>query len=136
MARGHPNITARHPTTLMLTTERQIGPRADCVIGVAAETGAAGLDPGLKSLLRSGATIEIFLSVGGERERILASGHSELTLSHPTDIVVRKSRYICGRTLAISADKGAADLPRRFVSRLRNPDAILEVRIRALEPLV
>jgi hypothetical protein len=128
-ARGHPNITARHPTTFMLTAEDDIGPRADCVVGVGAEAGAAGLDPELKRILRSGRTVEIILSAGGVSERILAEGHRSLTLEHPTDIVVRKSRYICGRTVAISASKGAADLSRELVRRLRDPKTIVEMRV-------
>jgi hypothetical protein len=36
-------------------------------------------------------------------------------------MVVRKSSYVDDRTLAISADKAAADLSRELVEKLRNP---------------
>jgi len=44
-----------------------------------------------------------------------------LILTHPTDMVIRKSDYICNRTLAIRADKSANDLPRELVEKLKNP---------------
>ncbi|MBC7111709.1 MAG: DUF371 domain-containing protein, partial [Methanothermobacter sp.] len=46
-------------------------------------------------------------------------GHPELTLDHPTDIVCRKSDYICSRTLMIRADKAACDLDENLVRDLR-----------------
>ena len=45
-------------------------------------------------------------------------------MSHPTDMVVRKSGYICGRTLAINADKAACDLSRALVEKLKNPEPV------------
>ncbi|RLI33421.1 DUF371 domain-containing protein, partial [Candidatus Bathyarchaeota archaeon] len=39
--------------------------------------------------------------------------------THPSDLVVRKSSYICPRTLMIHADKAAADLPRKMVEALK-----------------
>jgi hypothetical protein len=42
-------------------------------------------------------------------------------LTDPADLVVRKSDYVCGRTLAILADKAAKDLSRKLVEKLRNP---------------
>jgi hypothetical protein len=36
-------------------------------------------------------------------------------------MVVRKSSYIDDRTLAVNADKAAADLPRKLVEKLQNP---------------
>ncbi|MEM2251510.1 MAG: DUF371 domain-containing protein [Candidatus Hadarchaeales archaeon] len=124
-ARGHPNITAKHPTTFMFTMEKEIGPRADCVVGVQAETGAAGLDQNLKKLLKSGATVKLLISCGGVREEVLAKGHPSLSFDHPTDIVVRKSSYTCGRTIAILADKGAADFSRELVEKLQHPNEVL-----------
>jgi hypothetical protein len=42
-------------------------------------------------------------------------------LTHPTDVVVRKSDYFCSRTLAVRADKAASDLSRELVEKLKNP---------------
>jgi hypothetical protein len=114
----------------MLTKERGVGPRGDCVVGVGAEKSASDLDPGLKLALRSGGEVVITLSAGGFSEKISARGHPSFPLNHPTDLVVRKSDFICGRTLAISADKAAADLSRKLVGALADPFAPVELRIR------
>ncbi|RLI74831.1 DUF371 domain-containing protein, partial [Archaeoglobales archaeon] len=47
-------------------------------------------------------------------------GHPKLSFTHKTDIVIRKSKYICGRTLLISANKAASDLNREFVDLLKD----------------
>jgi hypothetical protein len=131
-ARGHPNVTAGHRTTFMLTKDREVGTRGDCAVGVEAEKSTADLDPNLKHALRSESDIIITLSAGGISEEISAKGHPSLPLDHPSDLVVRKSDFVCGRTLAILADKAAVDFSREFVEVLRNPLTTLEMKIRVL----
>ena len=128
-AKGHPMVTARHRTTFMITKDEEIGPNGDCIIGVRAERSSAELDPKLKKLIVSGAPLTIILRVGGLSERVRAWGHPSITLDHTTDIVVRKSRFVCGRTLAVGADKAASELSRQFVKALRSPTADLEMEI-------
>jgi hypothetical protein len=129
-ARGHPNITARHRTTFMFTKDREVGPRGDCVIGVGAEKATADLDSDLKLALRSRRRILITLSARGLSEQIVAQGHPNLPLDHPSDLVVRKSGFICGRTLALLADKTAADFSREFAEALSDPSTVVEMRIK------
>ena len=133
-ARGHPLVTARHRMTFMITKDEGLGPTGDCIIGVRAEKSSAELDPNLKRLIASGAPLAIVLRAGGLSERIKAWGHPSLALTHKTDIVVRKSRFVCGRTLAVGADKAASDLSREFVKALSNLDNILEMEIAAWSP--
>jgi len=128
MAKGHPRITARHLTTLMITKDGEVGPKGDCIVGVAANKGAAGLSGELKLALRSGAAVNITIEAGGERDRIHAFGHPSLTLIHPKDLVIRKSRFTCGRTLAVGADKAAMDF-RALVAKLRDPSTKVKVTI-------
>ena len=45
------------------------------------------------------------------------------------DIVVRRSSYVCGRTLAVKADKAARDLSRRLVEKLRDPNSMVKITI-------
>lgn len=129
VARGHPGITARHRTTFMVTKDREAGPMGDCIIAVGADKAGPDLPSGLKQAIRAGRELVITLDVGGMAEKVHAFGHPSLTLNHPTDLVIRKSRFICGRTLAIGADKAAADLQRKFVAALRNPATKLELKI-------
>ena len=129
VAKGHPGITARHRTTFMVTKDREVGPMGDCIIAVDADKAGPDLSPELKQAIRAGRELVITLKAEGMVEKVHAFGHPSLTLNHPTDLVIRKSKFICGRTLAIGADKAAADLQRKFVAALRNPATKLELKI-------
>lgn len=129
MARGHPRVTAKHQTTLMITKDREVGPKGDCIIGVAADKAAAKLSDGLKSAVRLGGAVNITIEAGGETDKIHARGHPSLTLTHHKDLVVRKSMFVCGRTLAVNADKAAADLSKTLVSKLCNPSTEVKLTI-------
>jgi len=76
----------------------------------------------------------ITIEAGGEVETVNALGSPQLMFTHPTDLVVRKSDYVCGRTLAIKADKAARDLSRRLVEKLRNPNQKVKIIITAKAP--
>ena len=52
-----------------------------------------------------------------------------LTLSHGHDIVIRKSNYVCPRTLCVSCDKTPQILPRDLVMKLQNPNSVAELKI-------
>ncbi|MBS7627988.1 DUF371 domain-containing protein, partial [Candidatus Bathyarchaeota archaeon] len=56
-AHGHPNITALHRTTLEITKERKLTPRASCIVAVGATKGAADLSPSFRELVRMGGFI-------------------------------------------------------------------------------
>jgi len=51
---------------------------------------------------------------------VKANGSPQLQFTHLTDLVVRKSDYVCGRTLAIGADKAASDFSRKLVEKMRD----------------
>jgi len=42
---------------------------------------------------------------------------------------VRKSSYVCSRTLAVKANKAAKDLSRRLVEELRNPRQKVQISL-------
>jgi hypothetical protein len=128
-AKGHPRVTATHPTTLMITKDEEVGPKGDCIVGVAADKGAAGLAEELKSIIQSGAAMTVTIEVGGEIEEIHAFGHPSSSFTHPNDLVIRKSKFTCGRTLAVGADKAAANLSRALATKLRDPSTKIKVTI-------
>lgn len=130
-AKGHKNIRSRHKTTLEITKEHNLTPKGDCIIAVSADKGLLDLSERFKNRLKDeNSILEILIKSNGIEEKIIARGHPELTLSHPTDMVVRKSNFICGRTLAINSDKAAIDLDRRLVDRLRNgEDVVIELKL-------
>lgn len=69
---------------------------------------------------------------GGRRDVVTARGDGRLTLSHPSDIVVRRSDYVCDRTLAVGADKAAVDLSRDLVDELRRHGQRVTIRLAAI----
>lgn len=122
LAKGHKNILAAHPTTLEFTKEDYLSRRGDCIIAVSA--GKAMPDMGAEfkeKLRRENARLTVLVEAGGIAETVNACGSARLTLIHPTEMVVRKSSYVCSRTLAVRADKAAADLSRDLVHKLKNP---------------
>lgn len=127
---GHPNIRSTHPTTIMLTKERQVTKRGDCVIAVDADKSVADLNHEFKDALRQpNAKLTIELEVDGLVGQINASGSPELTLSHPNDLVIRKSEFTSDRTLAVNADKSSSDLSRSVVEKLKNPKNKIKITL-------
>ena len=114
----------------MFTKEKHLSKTGDCVVGVAADKAVADLNQKFKEKLkRPNAKLTIIIEAGGLTEQINASGSPKLILTHPTDIVIRKSDYICNRTLAIRADKSANDLPRELVEKLKNPQQKVNITL-------
>ena len=122
VAFGHENIQAVHPSTLMFTKEKHLSKTGDCIVGIATDKAVADLSQKFKDALRKpNAKLTIIIEAGSLTEQINASGSPKLILTHPTDIVIRKSDYISDRTLAIHADKSGNDLPSELVEKLKNP---------------
>ena len=131
-ARGHENVQATHATTFEITKEPRMSKKGDCIIAVLADKGIPDLSSEFKKTLRrNGAKLTITIETGDETETINALGDSELILNHPTDMVVRKSDYMCSRTLAIRADKAACDFSRRLVEKLKNPHQKVKISLTA-----
>ena len=133
LARGHENITATHKTTFEITKEESLTKRGDCIIAVSANKAMLDLKSEFKKALKNeNAKLIIEIKAGEIREIVRAYGSSQLQLTHPTDMVIRKSSYICNRTLAIKADKAAADLSRSLVEKLRKPEQNVEIKLIAI----
>jgi hypothetical protein len=118
--RGHRNVTARHPTTLEITTEDRLTPQGDCIIGIGAGRGLSGLSAHFRSLLAGDdAELVTLLLCGGLEVTIHSYGSGAMTLDHPSDLVWRKSSYVCGRTVGIRSDIASSDLPREMIDLLK-----------------
>ena len=129
-AYGHENVLATHKTTFEITRETFLSERGNCIIAVSADKALTDLSFKFKEgLRRENAKVSILIEVGTVKESINAFGSPKLILSHPKDIVVRKSSYICTRTLAINADKAAFDLSRKLVKKLKNPKQKVKITL-------
>jgi hypothetical protein len=127
---GHENIRATHRTTLEFTKDKHLSKKGDCIIAVAAGKALADLSPQFKENLRkSNAKLTILIEAGGIAEQVQAHGSQQLILTHTTDAVIRKSDYICSRTLAVRADKAANDLSKELVEKLKNPKQKVKITL-------
>jgi len=129
-ARGHPNIRSRHRTTLMTTTESELSTRGDCIIAVSAEIGLSQLPEEIKNLARDSDTkITFALTTGNHTFTAVGKGDPRLTYANPVDMVARKSNYICDRTLMVSSDKAAVNLPKELVDELQDSETELIIQL-------
>jgi len=120
---GHENIRSNHQKTIEITKESHLTPQGDCIVGVSATASCADLPQELKDKIKNpNSKITFSISVGTHEFVIEGKGHQDLILTHEEDIVIRKSDFICPRTLAIKCDKASDLLPREMVTLLRNPD--------------
>jgi len=130
--RGHRLVRSTHPTTIEITTEEYLSEEGDCVIGVGATKGCAGLSTAAKAAMRvPGSRVRAELVVEGLSFEVRASGDPRLQLSDPHEMVIRRSNYVSGRTLAVHADAASKDVPREIVRLLKNPAtrARLEIEV-------
>jgi len=127
---GHRNIQATHKTTLEFTKDTHLTKRGNCIVAVAANRALADLSAKFKETLRkTNAKLTITIEVDGITEQINAQGSPSLILTHPSDLVVRKSDYVCNRTLAVHADKAACDLSRELIEKLKNPQQKVKITL-------
>lgn len=128
--KGHNNVTSLHKSTFEITKDTEIGPTADCIIGVGMDQSMLDFPDDFKSRLADSNTqITVILDSENGHDEIVGWGHEDLTLTHPTDIVIRKSDYVCSRTLMIKADKAAKDIDRDLICDLKN-GKMMEVTIK------
>ena len=117
--RGHPLVLGTHPTTFEVTCEDHLTASGNCIIGIAADKGCAALSPSFKRALASdAASLLTRLECDGITAEIVSRGSSRMVLDHPTDMVWRKSSFVCGRTVGILSDTVAVTLPRDLVACL------------------
>ncbi len=119
-AKGHPNVTSLHKTTFEVTRDNEIGPVADCIIGVKSESVLEDIPVQIREAIRNKKIrIKIILETENASDLITGYGHPDLSLDHPTDMVCRKSSFTCNRTLMIRADKAAIDLKEELIEDLK-----------------
>lgn len=121
-AYGHENILSTHNTTVEFTKDIKLSKRGNCIVAVSSNKSVNELSVEFKRILRKNdSQLEIIIEVEGIVDRIIARGSKKLSLTNTKDIVIRKSDYICDRTLAIRANKAACDLNKELVNKLKDP---------------
>lgn len=117
--RGHPLVLGNHPTTFEVTREDHLTKYGNCIIGIAADKGCNGLSPVFKRILsHDDSVLFTRLSCDGVTVEVKSKGSSLFTLDHPTDIVWRRSPFVCGRTIGINSDHVSVTLPKALIANL------------------
>lgn len=119
---GHKNIRSNHQKTIEITRDGHLTPSGDCIVGVNASAACADLPDMLKErLCTPGATVSLTFKVGPYEFVVYGSGNEGLSLSHKDDIVIRKSSFVCPRTMAVRCDKASDQIPRDMIKLLQDP---------------
>jgi hypothetical protein len=119
---GHKNVRALHPRTIEITTEPDLTLQGDCIIGVSASCGCSKIPRRIKQKLREAdSEITFTIQVNNESFTVKGKGHPDLKLENHHDIVIRKSDFMCPRTLAVGCDLASDDIPRQIVKMLQDP---------------
>ncbi len=129
-AHGHQNILATNSATFEITKENYLTRKGDCILAVGATKGAFDLSHAFKTVAsHRNARITFYFEVGGETASTIGRGDSQLTFTHPTDLVGRKSNYVCNRTLMVNSEKSASDFPRKMVEKLKKDTIPVKIRL-------
>ena len=124
-AKGHKNVLSLHKSTFEITKDKDLSLAGDCIIGLNIDKSMVDFSKEFKEKLANDDTkVIVELNTPNASDIIEGFGHHDLTLTHPTDIVCRKSTFICPRTLMIKSDKAAIDLNRELINDLANGESM------------
>ena len=124
-AKGHKNVLSLHKSTFEITKDKDLSLAGDCIIGLNIDKSMVDFSKEFKEKLANDDTkVIVELNTPNASDIIEGFGHHDLTLTHPTDIVCRKSTFICPRTLMIKSDKAAIDLNRDLIKDLANGESM------------
>lgn len=132
MAKGHENVLSLHKSTFEITKDKDLSLSGDCIIGLDIDKSMEDFPDEFKEKLANDDTkVIVELRTPNASDTIEGYGHHDLTLSHPTDIVCRKSTFVCSRTLMIKSNKAAIDLNRDLIKDLANGES-MDVNIKLI----
>lgn len=127
---GHRNIRCLHNKTIEITKAALLSTKGDCIAGVSASKACNDLDLEFKAKLsETGRKVYLQFIADGISFEVLGFTDMRLTLSDKHDIVIRKSNFVCPRTLCVLCNKASSDMPRDLVLKLQNPATVAELRI-------
>lgn len=118
-AQGHEHVSARHESTLEITSDDFLTPAGDCILAIEADRVPVDFDPAFVEACRdAAATITLTVEAGGHASTVTGSGHPDLTFESDRSHVCRTSDYVDERTVMVDADAAATDLDRDLVDAL------------------
>ncbi|MBW6461922.1 MAG: DUF371 domain-containing protein [DPANN group archaeon] len=127
---GHENVRSTHKSTLEFTKDTELSLKGDCILGVRSEYGCADFSLEFKKAIQNeNAKVTIEIEAEGVVDKVSGFGHPDITLTDKNEIVIRKSGFVCRRTLCVNSDKAAKDVDVRIVRYLKTLDAKAKVNV-------
>ena len=117
---GHPNITAKHKTTIEFTKDKELTLKGDCIIGV-------NSDFDLEKIKDFKNKVRIIIKVNNLKEEINCEINPNF--NDKQEIVIRKSDFLSKRTLGINSNKACANLNNELIAKLKNPAQKIHISI-------
>ena len=130
--KGHPNVQSLHARTIEITNDKDLTLNGDCIIGINANKACKDLGSDIKKRMRKKhSLIEIGLIVEPYSFIIKGFGDDKLLLTNEDDIVLRKSKFICDRTLSINCNFSSLEIPREIINSLKDPSktCIMQIKV-------
>lgn len=120
---GHPNVRSLHSKSIEITKHGYLTPKGDCIIGIKANKACTDLEESIRRGLKSSlAIVKIEVIVDDESFIIKGRGDERLTMLNPHDIVIRRTNFVCPRTMSVLCDKASSDMPRELVRLLQHQE--------------
>ena len=122
---GHKNILSLHKKTIEITKDNELTVNGDCIVGTNSSLACIDLPEKFKKKIQNPDTTIAFTIIADDYSfSIHGKGSEKLTLKHKNDIVLRKSAFVCSRTLAIKCDMASDDIPREIIKELQSQNAV------------
>ena len=116
---GHKNILCTHNTTIEITKDKHLTKKGNCILGIKSSKACVDLNSNLKVLLKLGEKFKINVIVGEYKDYFYGYGHPKLTLLDKKDMVFRKSKFICDRTVLIKCTKSSNELNKLLIENIK-----------------
>lgn len=126
-AYGHENIQCTHPTTIEVTKEPFLTKRGDCIIGVRCSHSLSDLREKLS--LFKGSRITVIFQAASITDEVTGFVHPALTFTDVNAIILRKSSFLCPKTLLIQSNKAAIHVKRELVEKMKDPQQKMVIRM-------
>ena len=120
---GHPNVRSLHSKSIEIAKDGYLTPKGDGIIGIKANKACTDLEESIRRGLKSSlAIVKIEVIVDDESFIIKGRGDERLTMLNPHDIVIRRTNFVCPRTMSVLCDKASSDMPRELVRLLQHQE--------------
>jgi uncharacterized protein len=131
-AYGHANVRALHKTTLEFTKDTDLTAEGDCIVGVKADFDPLKLREFIKSCGENRMRMTILITVGKKKYEETIEARPNTLFNDAHELVIRKTDFRSGRTLAMHANKSSFEFDREMVQSLQNPAQKVEIVLETL----